>query len=210
MQALFGLNYNNFKINFKGFNQSKVKFNFNRGTTTLAFVYGKGLVVAVDSRATAGTWIASGSVKKVIKINKYLLGTMAGGAADCSFWERVLTTECNLYELRNKKRITVSVASKVLANMVGQYKGMGLSMGTMVCGADHKGMQIYYVDNDGVRLTNDIFSVGSGSTYAYGILDNGYKWNLTKPEAIDLGRRAIYHATHRDAASGGAVNGFIS
>lgn len=33
---------------------------------------------------------ASGTVKKVIEINKFLLGTMAGGAADCAFWERNL------------------------------------------------------------------------------------------------------------------------
>jgi 20S proteasome alpha/beta subunit len=32
-------------------------------------------------------------VKKVIEINPYLLGTMAGGAADCSFWERNLGTQ---------------------------------------------------------------------------------------------------------------------
>lgn len=30
--------------------------------------------------------IASGTVKKVIEINKFLLGTMAGGAADCQYW----------------------------------------------------------------------------------------------------------------------------
>lgn len=29
-------------------------------------------------------------MKKVIEINPYLLGTMAGGAADCQFWERNL------------------------------------------------------------------------------------------------------------------------
>jgi len=34
--------------------------------------------------------LASQSVKKVIEINPYLLGTMAGGAADCSYWERFL------------------------------------------------------------------------------------------------------------------------
>ncbi len=33
---------------------------------------------------------ASQTVKKVIEINPYLLGTMAGGAADCQFWERNL------------------------------------------------------------------------------------------------------------------------
>jgi 20S proteasome subunit beta 5 len=74
-----------------------------------------------------------------------------------------------------------------------------------------QGPSLYYVDNDGTRLqaTDDMpyFSVGSGSTYAYGVLDQGYKWELTDEEAVELGQRAIYHATHRDAASGGVNNG---
>ena len=35
-------------------------------------------------------YAASQTVKKVIEINPYLLGTMAGGAADCQFWQRNL------------------------------------------------------------------------------------------------------------------------
>jgi 20S proteasome subunit beta 5 len=38
------------------------------GTTTLAFRFDGGIVVAVDSRATAGSWIASQSVKKGISV----------------------------------------------------------------------------------------------------------------------------------------------
>merc|ERR1712168_422166 len=63
---------------------------FNHGTTCLAFKFKGGVIVATDSRATAGGYIASQEVKKVIEINPYLLGTMAGGAADCQFWEWVL------------------------------------------------------------------------------------------------------------------------
>ncbi len=51
------------------------------GTTTLAFRFQGGIIVATDSRASAGDWIASQTVKKVIEINNCLLGTMAGGAA---------------------------------------------------------------------------------------------------------------------------------
>ena len=43
-----------------------------------------------------------------------------------------------MYELRNKERISVAAASKLLANMIYYYKGMGLSMGTMICGWDKK------------------------------------------------------------------------
>lgn len=103
------------------------------------FQFQHGVIVAVDSRATAGVYISSQTVKKVIEINPYLLGTMAGGAADCSFWERLLARQCRIYELRNKERISVAAASKLLANMVYQYKGMGLSMGTMISGWDKRG-----------------------------------------------------------------------
>lgn len=41
---------------------------------------------------------------------------MAGGAADCQFWERDLGRQCRMYELRNKERISVAAASKLLAN----------------------------------------------------------------------------------------------
>jgi 20S proteasome subunit beta 5 len=192
-----------------GGDEGMPQIKFDHGTTTLAFKFEHGVVVAVDSRATAGPYIASQTVKKVIEINPYLLGTMAGGAADCSFWERILAQQCRVYELRNKERISVAAASKLLANIVYGYKGMGLSMGTMICGWDKKGPGLYYVDSDGTRLTNYMFSVGSGSTYAYGVLDTGYKYNMTVEEAYDLGRRAIYHATHRDAYSGGTVNLYL-
>eukprot|EP00538_Stauroneis_constricta_P002597 CAMPEP_0119545946 /NCGR_PEP_ID=MMETSP1352-20130426/549_1 /TAXON_ID=265584 /ORGANISM="Stauroneis constricta, Strain CCMP1120" /LENGTH=281 /DNA_ID=CAMNT_0007590573 /DNA_START=112 /DNA_END=957 /DNA_ORIENTATION=+ len=179
---------------------------FMKGTTTLAFKFQGGVIISVDSRSTMGTYISSGTVQKVIEINPFLLGTMAGGAADCSFWERNLGMECRLFELRNGHRISVAGASKLLANVMRSYRGYGLSMGTMIAGWDETGPQLYYVDDDGTRLKGKMFSVGSGSTYAYGILDTHYRDDLTVEEAIDLGKRAIYHATHRDAASGGINN----
>jgi 20S proteasome subunit beta 5 len=179
---------------------------FAHGTTTLAFVFEHGVMVAVDSRSSMGNYIASQTVKKIIEINPYLVGTMAGGAADCSFWERNLGRQCRLHELRNKERISVAAASKLLANMIYGYKGMGLAMGTMVSGWDKTGPHLYYVDDQGTRLKGQRFSVGSGSTYAYGILDTGYRHDLSVDEAHDLAKKSIYHATFRDGASGGRVS----
>jgi 20S proteasome subunit beta 5 len=78
-------------------------------------------------------------------------------------------------------------------------------MGVMIAGTDHRGPQLYYCDNDGNRMPGHLFSVGSGSTYAYGILDSYYKWDLTDEQAVELGVRAISEATHHDAGSGGVV-----
>jgi 20S proteasome subunit beta 5 len=101
---------------------------------------------------------------------------MAGGAADCSFWERELGRRCRLYELRNRERISVAAASKMLAGIIYSYKGRGLSMGTMIAGWDKTGPNLFYVDDDGTRLRGQRFAVGSGSTFAYGVLDQGYKY----------------------------------
>ncbi|XP_048850208.1 proteasome subunit beta type-8 isoform X2 [Brienomyrus brachyistius] len=183
-----------------------VSIDMNHGTTTLAFKFRHGVIVAVDSRASAGSYIASKEANKVIEINPYLLGTMSGSAADCQYWERLLAKECRLYKLRNKERISVSAASKLLSNMMCAYKGMGLSMGSMICGWDKKGPGLYYVDDDGTRMSGRMFSTGCGNSYAYGVVDSGYREDLTVEEAYELGRRGIAHATHRDAYSGGVVN----
>merc|ERR1719463_26372 len=158
-------------------------FDFKHGTTTLGFVFKEGVIIAVDSRASMGSYIGSQTVKKVIEINDRLLGTMAGGAADCSFWERHLTRLCRLHELREKEKISVAAASKLLANIFYSYRGRGLSCGTMVAGWDKTGPQLYMVDDQGDRYNGERFSVGSGSTYAYGIIDSGYDYNLDLDEA---------------------------
>ena len=72
----------------------------------------------------------------------------------------------------------------------------------MICGWDKTGPAIFYVDSDGSRVKGDLFSVGSGSTFAYGVLDQGYSWDLTDEEAQELGRRSIYVAMGSVGACG--------
>lgn len=76
------------------------------------------------------------------KINKYRVGTLAGGAADCVYWDRVLAKECRIYELRNKEHIAVAAASKIMSNIVYHFKGMGLSKGMTLAGHDKRGPQL--------------------------------------------------------------------
>lgn len=69
-----------------------------------------------------------------------------------------------------------------------------------------QGPGLYYVDDNGTRLSGRMFSTGCGNSYAYGVVDSGYREDMTVEEAYELGRRGITHATHRDAYSGGVVN----
>lgn len=152
-----------------------------------------------------GAWISSESVRKVIPISKTKLATIAGGAADCQYWEAWLAEQVRLYELRYGKEPSVAATSRMMVNLINAYKQYGLSMGLMLAGVDEKGSSLYYINTEGSRVQGNIFSVGSGMTYAYGVLDTFYRYDMNLDEAVELGRKAIYHATFRDTGSGGLV-----
>lgn len=176
------------------------------GTTTLAFVYGGGIIAAVDSRASLGKLVGSRTTDKVLPVSKFILGTMAGGAADCSYWIRALSTRVRLWELAEGASCSATAAAHTLVNMVRQNRG--LSVGTMIMGADNGGQPcIYYIDDSGVCVRGEVFSVGSGSSYAISVLDGELcRDDLTEDEAVALAVKAIQRATHRDAFSGGYIN----
>jgi 20S proteasome subunit beta 5 len=182
---------------------------FAHGTTTLSFTFNGGIVAAVDSRASIGNFVGSKTTHKVLPIHNSLLGTMAGGAADCSFWIRKLQAEARRYELREGRTISVSHVSRILADYLYANRHLELSVGTMIMGFDELGPSIYYVDNRGTRIKGDMFSVGSGSTFALGVLDTERTTDMTENEAIALGIKAIRHATFRDAYSGGYIGVYV-
>lgn len=182
------------------------------GTTTLSFVFKGGIIAAVDSRASIGSFVGSKTTQKVLPVSKTILGTMAGGAADCSFWIRFLRNESKMHELIHEGRaISVARASRLLSSVLYGNRGLDLSVGTMIMGYDKRdGFSIYYIDNTGVRIKGDMFAVGSGSTFALGILDTEErKFDMSEEEAVTLGIKAIRHATLRDAASGGFIGVYL-
>lgn len=89
----------------------------------------------------------------------------------------------------------------------------GLGSSDQKCSASVRrsvsGPCLYYVCSDGTRLSGTLFSVGSGSPYAYSILDQGVEWNLSVEEATSVAREAVFRATHRDAYSGNSVDVYL-
>jgi 20S proteasome subunit beta 5 len=183
---------------------------FAHGTTTISFTFKDGIVAAVDSRASMGSFVGSKTTQKVLPVNSHMLGTMAGGAADCMFWIRKVKAEAMQHELSEGRRMSVARASRILSNFLYQNRGVGLSMGTMIMGFDQDGPpRIYYVDDTGVRIEGSQFAVGSGASFALGILDTERREEMTEEEAVALGIKAVRHATFRDAYSGGFINVFV-
>uniref|UniRef100_A0A7N5KLK2 proteasome endopeptidase complex n=1 Tax=Ailuropoda melanoleuca TaxID=9646 RepID=A0A7N5KLK2_AILME len=126
-------------------------------------------------------------------MEEHLLGTTSGTSADCATWYRVLRRELRLRALREGQPPSVAGAARLLSAMLSRYRGLDLCVATALCGWDRSG---------------NVFSVGSGSPYAYGVLDRGYRYDMSPQEAYALARCAVAHATHRDAYSGGSVDLF--
>ncbi|KAH8291726.1 hypothetical protein KR018_012172 [Drosophila ironensis] len=178
---------------------------FDHGTTTVGFVYQGGIVLCVDSRGSAGKQILSQTTRKVVPISDYMLSTMAGGAADCTYWDRVLSRESRLHELRHKERMTVNAAAQFICNIAAYYDGMGLMMGMMIAGWSDVGPALCYVDSEGSRADGHIFSVGSGCRLALPILDMGYRYNMSDQDADQMAYRSVYEAAKRDLYTGGII-----
>ncbi|KAK9539389.1 hypothetical protein VZT92_004499 [Zoarces viviparus] len=203
-------------------------FPLSHGTTTLAFIFQGGVIAAADTRASAGGLVACPAVHKITPIHSHLVVTSSGSGADCMLWERILAREIRLYQLRHRRCLSISGTAKLLSFMLHPFKGTELCVALTLCGWDkeagnvdgamrsedshsaspNKGPKLIYVCSDGARLQGDIFSVGSGSPYAYGVLDGGLRWSLSEEEAVSLAREAVFRATHRDAYSGNSVDLF--
>ena len=186
------------------------------GTTTISFTFKDGIICAVDSRASMGNYVGSKTTQKVLPVSKTILGTMAGGAADCTYFLRWLRSKAALHELEYGVPMSVARASRLLSNALYENKQLQLSVGTMIMGFDHmigeeKGT-IYYVDNTGLRVKGDLFAVGSGSTFAISILDTIPKKereSMKEEDAVSFAISAIRHATYRDAYSGGYIGVYV-
>ncbi|XP_062419502.1 proteasome subunit beta type-11b, partial [Pungitius pungitius] len=195
-------------------------FPMSHGTTTLAFVFQGGVLAAADTRSSCSGLVACPASQKILPIHSHLVGTTSGTSADCALWKRILSRELRLYQLRHGRRLSTSGAAKLLARMLHPFKGTELCVAATLCGWDggeakaegqraspsSSGPGLCYVCSDGTRLQGSLFSVGSGSPYAYSILDQGVRWGLTAEEATCVAREAVYRATHRDAWSGNCVD----
>ncbi|XP_053330265.1 proteasome subunit beta type-11-like [Spea bombifrons] len=179
------------------------------GTTTLAFIYAEGVMVATDTRSSAGHLVASPDSRKATPIHSHLLASTSGSAADCQFFGRLLARECRLYQLRNGCMPTVKGAAKMLSMMMLPFRGTDVCAAITLSGWDKNGPCICYVYSDGTFLSSDVISVGSGSPYAYSIIDEGYRAGMKEEEARQLARRAVCHAGRRDAYSGGFVDVYL-
>lgn len=174
------------------------------GTTTLAMVCKDGVVVAADKKATMGYLIANKESDKIQPLADHIAVTVAGAWGDAQALVRYLKAEFKLFELQNGRKISVRGAASLASNILQNSKYYPYFVQLIISGHDNDGPQVYTLDALGAsEEEKKFFSSGSGSPMALGVLEDGYRDNMSAEEGSKLAFRAIRAAIERDIASGG-------
>ena len=181
------------------------------GTTTVGIVCKDGIILAADKRATAGHMIVDKRADKVHVISDDFAVTIAGNVSDAQLTIKLIRAELKLKEVRTYKK----PSAKEAANLLGGILFSSIRRPSMLPGIAHfllggkdiHGLHLYDLFPDGsiTRIT-DFISSGSGSVFAYGVLETQYKKDMTTDEAVALAVKAVNTALQRDSASGNGID----
>jgi proteasome beta subunit len=181
------------------------------GTTTIALRCKDGIILAADKRATAGTMIANKWVDKIFAIEDYMAITTAGTVSDVQLILKLIKAELRLKRMRTGRKVNVSEAANLLAGMVySNIRKLSIIPGIshfLFAGYDPTGFHLYDIYPDGsISESDDYLASGSGSVFAFGVLETLYKSSLNLEEAKQLALKAVNAALQRDSASGNGVD----
>ena len=180
-----------------------------KGTTTCALTCKDGIVLAADTRASAGFFIADRHVMKIQKVDRHLGMTIAGGVADAQNLVDIMRYNANIYRITNKELMPVKSASRLCSNVLFNQRYFPYYVQIIVAGYDKEGGQIYNIDLFGSMTSEKFISTGSGSPVAYGYLESEFKEGLSVNDAYKIAIRAIAAAIRRNSGTGDSINAVI-
>ena len=175
------------------------------GATVVGIKCTDGVVVATDTLITWGTLTLSEKGIKAFKLTDSIVLASAGLTSDYQMLVNRLRAQIKLYELNQKKAITVKALSKLLANTLYSIRQTPLYVQTVVVGVDANGPQLYTLDMGGSLIPDDFTATGTGTGTAYGVLENSLKTEVTVKEAEEIAIKAVKAGIARDIQSGGDI-----
>lgn len=172
------------------------------GTTTVGLVCSDGVVLATDTRVTAGGFIAHKRGKKLLRIDDNIAMTISGGVADAMNVVDILKYYTNLYRIERGRQMPVKAAAQVVSNVLFSSRLYPFIADVLVGGVDTKGGSIFSVDFFGSMNREKVVATGSGSPVAYGILESEYKEEMAAVKCYPIAAKAIIAATRRNVFTG--------
>ena len=178
-----------------------------KGTTTCALTCSDGVVLAADTRASAGLFIADRHVMKIQRVDRHLAMTIAGGVADAQNLVDTMRYNANIYRLQNKELMPVKSAARLCSNILFNQRYFPYYVQIIMAGyTPEEGSQIHNIDLFGSLTSEKFISTGSGSPVAYGYLESEFKEGMSVNDAYKVAMQAIAAAIRRNAGTGDSIN----
>lgn len=176
------------------------------GATTIGLVFDGGVILVSEKRVTYGSMIMSKTGKKVFRITDQVGAACAGLVSDMQILAREVEAQAKLFAFDAKRPMPVKAAAKVMSNVLFNRRMIPLITQTIVGGMDDEVPALYVLDVLGSLLPDTYAAVGSGAQIATGVLEEGYKDNMSQKDAKELVLKAIKSAIRRDTMSGDGVD----
>ncbi len=175
-----------------------------KGTTTVGVVCSDGVILGTDTRATMGNYVASKRAKKVYQITDSLAMTIAGGVAVAQRIVDILKINARLFEFEKGRPMPVASAARLVSNILFSNRSVGrpLPLQALIGGYDETGPHVFNLDPFGSLIEEKVVSTGSGSPFAYGVLEDRYNQDSSVEELLPVVVSAVDSAMKRDTASG--------
>lgn len=170
-----------------------------KGTTTVGFVCKDGVVLATETRATMGSLVANKGAEKLFQLDDKIGATIAGTVSHAQSLMDVIKAEIALYKLKNEKEMSIDAVAVLTSNIL---KSGPYYVQTILAGVDRKGAKLFSLDPSGSYMEEKCTSTGSGSPYAFGVLEDRYNEELDIEEGKKVAVKAITSAMERDVYSG--------
>jgi proteasome beta subunit len=182
---------------------------FIPGATTIGVTFKDGVILASEKRVSYGYLVVSKTGKKVFKITDLIGAACAGLISDMQVLVREVEAYVNLFTLDAGRPISVRSTAKLMSNLLFNRRLGPLITQTIVGGIDDEGPSLYSLDPLGSVLPDKYTVVGSGTEIAIGVIEDGYKENMSAQEAKELVVKAMKSAISRDIMSGDGTDFLI-
>ena len=176
--------------------------NVKTGTTTIGLIGKDFVILGAEQKSTMGYLVDSKVAQKIYQLDDHIGLTIAGSVGDALAMVRLLKAQLKLYKLE-RGPITVRAAATLLSNILQGSKYYPYMNQFILAGFDKEPV-VYSMDPlGGFDVKDKFYSTGSGSPFAYGVLEAEFKENMTVEEATALVMKAIKTAIERDIGYGG-------
>lgn len=175
-------------------------------TTVIAVRYRDGVVMVGDRQAT-GNYIASRDVRKIEPADHFTALAISGSAARGMEILKIAQLSFEHYEKMTDSSLSLEGKANYLSPIIQRNNlSSPLAVLPLLAGWDRSHLQGRIFEYDGAGGCYERFdfsTIGSGSPFAEGALRLGFREDLDREAALELGALALYEAGDNDPSTGG-------